>query len=57
MPKVTINLQKNALSAAVKLASAAQQEQLSLEQVLTRSLRSKLPAATPNKKAHDNAGK
>jgi len=57
MPKVTINIQKNALSAAVKLASAAQEVQLSLEQVLTRSLRSKLPAATPNKKSHDNARK
>jgi hypothetical protein len=50
MPTVSISIQKNSITAAAKLASAAQQKQLSIEQVLTRSLRQQLQPSPPNKK-------
>jgi len=55
MPTVSIVIQKDTIIAAAKLASAAQQQQLSIEQVLTRSLRQQLQPTPPNKKIHANA--
>ena len=49
MPSVSIVIQKDTIIAAAKLASAAQQQQLSIEQVLTRSLRQQLQPTSPNK--------
>jgi len=50
MPTVSISIQKNTIIAAAKLASAAQQQQLSIEQVLTRSLRQQLQANSTQQK-------
>jgi len=56
MPTVSISIQKDTIISAAKLASAAQQKQLSIEQVLTRSLRQQLQPTPPNKKIlHANA--
>jgi len=50
MPTVSIVIEKDTIIAAAKLASAAQQQQLSIEQVLTRSLRQQLQPTPPNQK-------
>jgi len=50
MSIVSISIQKNTIAAAAKLASAAQQQLLNLEQILTRSLRQQLAPTPPNKK-------
>jgi len=49
MPTVSISIQKDTIISAAKLASAAQQQQLSIEQVLTCSLRQQLQPTPPNK--------
>jgi len=55
MPTVSISIQKDTIISAAKLASAAQQQQLSIEQVLTRSLRQQLAPTLPNQNLHANA--